>query len=129
MLMINQRMNLYLYAYADISIHTQGWTEDELAEFLVDFGINDAETVHDVFRMIATDPAAYLPYTIGNLQFWQMRQTWKKHKGKILIRWHFTASFSIPATAPSISFGSSFIKHSISRLKRKKIRLHDLLLM
>ena len=82
MLMINQRMNLYLYAYADISIHTQGWTEDELAEFLVDFGINDAETVHDVFRMIATDPAAYLPYTIGNLQFWQMRQTLEEAQGE-----------------------------------------------
>lgn len=81
MLQINQRMTLYLYAYADISIHTQGWTEEDLAVFLADFGIDDEESVHDVYRMIVTDPAAYLPYTIGNLQFYQMRQTLEEVQG------------------------------------------------
>ncbi len=81
MLKINQRMTLYLYAYADISIHTQGWTEKELGKFLADFGIDDEDSVHEVYRMIVTDPAAYLPYTIGNLQFYQMRQKLEEVQG------------------------------------------------
>lgn len=81
MLQINQRMTLYLYAYADISIHTQGWTEEDLGYFLSDFGIEGDDTVHEIYRVIVTDPGTYLPYTIGNLQFYQMRQILEKAQG------------------------------------------------
>ncbi len=80
-LQINQRMNLYLYAYCDISIHTQGWTEEELGDFLADFGA-DEDAAHEVYRIIVTDPAAYLPYTIGDRQLYQMRQTLEEAQGK-----------------------------------------------
>lgn len=80
-LQINQEVTLCLYARIDLGVHYEGWTEDDVASFLTDYGINDAETVHEVFRAIVTDPAAYLPYCIGYLEFQDLRETTEEAMG------------------------------------------------
>ena len=73
-LQINQEVTLCLYARIDLGIHFEGWTEEDVASFLTDYGIDDAETVHEVFRAIVTDPASYLPYCIGYMEFQDLRE-------------------------------------------------------
>lgn len=68
-LQINQEVTLCLYARIDLGVHYEGWTEDDVQEFLTGYGIEDAEVVHEVFRAIVSDPAVYLPYCIGSLEF------------------------------------------------------------
>lgn len=68
-LQINQEVTLCLYARIDLGVHYEGWTEDDVHQFLTGYGIDDAEIVHEVFRAIVSDPAVYLPYCIGSLEF------------------------------------------------------------
>lgn len=72
-LQLNQELTLCLYARIDLGIHYEGWTEKEAAQFLKDYGIENSETVHEVFRAIVTDPAAYLPYCIGFMEIQSLR--------------------------------------------------------
>lgn len=68
-LQINQEVTLCLYARIDLGVHYEGWTEADVQTFLTGYGIEDAEVVHEVFRAIVSDPAVYLPYCIGSLEF------------------------------------------------------------
>ena len=68
-LQLNQDVTLALYGRIDLGIHAEGWTEEDVAEFLSDYGLDDDETVHSVFRAIVSDPASYLPYCIGYMEF------------------------------------------------------------
>lgn len=80
-LQINQEVTLCLYARIDLGVHYEGWTEADVASFLTDYGINDAETVHEVFRAIVTDPASYLPYCIGYMEFQSLRESTEEAMG------------------------------------------------
>ena len=72
-LQLNQDITLALYGRIDLGIHYEGWTTDDVTEFLSDYGLDDAETVHAVFRAIVSDPASYLPYCIGYMEFKELR--------------------------------------------------------
>lgn len=73
-LQLNQEMTLCMYARIDLGIHYEGWTEADVLDFLKEYGIEDAETVHEVFIYIVSSPAAYLPYCIGSLEFMELRE-------------------------------------------------------
>lgn len=72
-LQLNQDITLALYGRIDLGIHYEGWTKDDTAEFLSDYGFDDDETVHSVFQTIVSDPASYLPYCIGYMEFKELR--------------------------------------------------------
>lgn len=72
-LQLNQDVTLALYGRIDLGIHNEGWKEEDVAEFLSDYGFDDDETVHAVFRAIVADPASYLPYCIGYMEFKNLR--------------------------------------------------------
>ncbi len=80
-LQLNQDVTLALYGRIDLGIHYEGWTEDDVAEFLSDYGLGDAETVHAVFRAIVSDPASYLPYCIGYMEFKELRDNTEEIMG------------------------------------------------
>ncbi len=80
-LQLNQDVTLGLYGRIDLGIHYEGWTEDDVAEFLSDYGLGDAETVHAVFRAIVSDPASYLPYCIGYMEFKELRDDTEETMG------------------------------------------------
>ena len=80
-LQLNQDITLALYGRIDLGIHYEGWTTDDVTEFLSDYGLDDDETVHSVFRAIVADPASYLPYCIGYMEFKELREDTEETMG------------------------------------------------
>ena len=80
-LQLNQDITLALYGRIDLGIHYEGWTTDDVTEFLSDYGLDDDETVHSVFRAIVSDPASYLPYCIGYMEFKELRDNTEETMG------------------------------------------------
>lgn len=83
---INTALSLGLYAYADMGVHYDGWDRDDLADYLADFGIEDADVTDDVFNALVEEPANYLSYFVGYLQFVELRDMAQKELGR-----HFDA--------------------------------------
>ena len=81
-LQLNQDITLALYGRIDLGIHYEGWTTDDVTEFLSDYGLDDDETVHSVFRAIVSDPASYLPYCIGYMEFKELRDDTEETMGE-----------------------------------------------
>lgn len=74
LLMHNQSALLSLYATADLSIHSKGWTLSDLSNFFADYGIRDEKTVSDIYHYIVSEPAHYLKYYIGYLEFLDLKK-------------------------------------------------------
>lgn len=81
LLMHNQSALLSLYATADLSIHAKGWTLSDLKDFLSDYGIDNKEAVSEIYDYIVAEPAHYLKYYIGCLEFLQLKDYAKETFG------------------------------------------------
>ncbi len=82
----NTALSLGLYAYADMGVHYDGWDRDDLADYLAEFGIEGENVVDDVFNALVEEPANYLSYFVGYLQFVELRDVAQKELGR-----HFDA--------------------------------------
>lgn len=78
----NQAAILSLYATADMGIHYEGWTLDDTATFFGTYGFTDEETIRDIFELIVGEPANYLKYYIGYLEFLDLKEDYIKENGK-----------------------------------------------
>lgn len=78
----NRSMNLCLYSLLDIAIHYHGWTVENTAAYLKNFGITDQAVIQDVFQGIVEDPGNYLKYSLGYLNFIDLRDEVKEEQGK-----------------------------------------------
>lgn len=78
----NASVILGLYALADMGIHYDGWTLLDTVSFFRGYGISDTETIEDIYNLIIADPANYLKYYIGYVEFLQLKkeavQAWGK---------------------------------------------------
>lgn len=74
----NQAAILSLYATADMGIHYEGWTLDDTAAFFSTYGFTDEEVLRDIFELIVSEPANYLKYYIGYLEFHDLQEEMKK---------------------------------------------------
>lgn len=70
----NTSILLGLYALADMGIHYDGWTLSDTVEFFSDYGISNADTVRGIYSLIVSDPANYLKYYIGYLEFLELKK-------------------------------------------------------
>lgn len=70
---INTELSLALSSMADIGVNYHGWDKSELKEFLQEFGMDDADTVESLYRLVVEDPGNYLQYYVSYLEFWQLR--------------------------------------------------------
>lgn len=77
----NGAASLAMSAYIDIKIHYDGWDRSDVAEYLAGYGIEDQETVDDVFESIIGDPANYLNYFVGYIEFLHLRAVAKEELG------------------------------------------------
>lgn len=82
----NTALSLGLYAYADMGVHYDGWEREDLADYLAEFGIEGEDVVDDVFNALVEEPANYLSYFVGYLQFVELREIAQKELGR-----HFDA--------------------------------------
>ena len=65
---------LGLYSLADIGIHYEGWTLKDTTKFFNSYGIYDSGAIEEIFYMILGDPANYLKYYIGYIEFLELKK-------------------------------------------------------
>ena len=81
LLMKNQSALLSLYASTDIGIHYSGWTLDEMRAFWGAYGISDEATLLEIYQLIVAEPAHYLKYYVGYLEFLDLKKTARETYG------------------------------------------------
>lgn len=74
MLQLNNSLTLGLYAEIDMGIHYDGWSLADTAAYLESYGIDNQEAAKEVFYAIVAEPANYLKYYIGYLEFLSLRE-------------------------------------------------------
>lgn len=81
-LRINYFTSLGLYARMDIGINYDGWTLDQLKEFIrTYFDISEESAAQDMYDTMTNDPANYLSYYVGGIMFQQLLETAKEEWG------------------------------------------------
>lgn len=80
-LSLNGAASLGLYAYIDMGIHYNGWGKKEVQAYLSSYGIQSPETASLIFETMVEEPANYLSYFIGYLEFLELRDTAKAALG------------------------------------------------
>ncbi len=79
---INSSLSLLLSALADLYVNYQGYTQEQLQEFLTTFGFGDEATVQSLFEYVTAEPGAYLPYVIGWLEIEELKATAQETLGE-----------------------------------------------
>lgn len=82
LMMRNQSATLSLYATIDMGVHYDGWTFEDALTFLNGYGISNKDTARDIFELIAEEPAHYLKYYIGYLEFLELKEYAKQEFGE-----------------------------------------------
>lgn len=80
-LVAEQIAGLCLYSLSDIRIHYHGDGKEEIVSFLEDYGFS-AESAEEVYYAQLAEPAVYLPYTVGYLEFCELRDSYLALKGE-----------------------------------------------
>ena len=58
----------------DTVIHYNSWNQERCATFLSQLGITDNTIQKEIYQVIVEDPANYLKYYLGYLQFLDLQQ-------------------------------------------------------
>lgn len=82
LLMHDQSALLSLYATADLGIHGEGWSMEDMARFFGEYQITDSEALAEIYQLIVAEPAHYLKYYIGYLEFLKLKEMAKKEWGE-----------------------------------------------
>ncbi len=77
----NTIFTLGLYCLADIGIHNDGWNLSQTASFFGDYGISDLSAITQIYDIIVSEPANYLRYFLGYLEFEECYQIYTKAFG------------------------------------------------
>ncbi len=80
-LMLNQDITLSLYATIDMGVHYDGWSLADTANFLGTYGITDTPAISKIYQAIIENPANYLKYYIGYLEFLNLKEDAKEYYG------------------------------------------------
>ena len=80
-LRLNRCISLCLYSLLDIGIHDKGWDFNAVSEILSSFGITEQEVCHEIFQYIVENPANYLKYYLGFLNFSALENTIRDLEG------------------------------------------------
>ena len=102
LLSCNQSAILSLYATTDMGIHYDGWNLSDTIKFFREYGITDIDTVQYIYEYIIEEPAHYLKYYIGYLEFLNLREYAKQCYGENYsnIRFHQAVLSMGPAPFP-----------------------------
>lgn len=68
LLRANTDISLAICSRVDLGANYEGWTLTETEEYLAQFGFT-ADTAKSIFEAVITDPANYLSYYIGSVEF------------------------------------------------------------
>lgn len=70
----NSSLILGLYATADIGIHYDNWSLSDTISYFSKYGITDEKTITEIYKLIVSDPANYLKYYIGYVEFLELKK-------------------------------------------------------
>lgn len=70
----NQSALLSLYATTDMGIHYDGWSLADTIDFFGTYQITDKEAITKIYQLIVEEPAHYLKYYIGYLEFLNLKE-------------------------------------------------------
>ena len=79
---LNSKYSLALSCLVDIGINYDGWSLEQTKKYLSDYGIIDASSVETLYEYVISQPAEYLSYYVGYLEFEELKETAKKTLGK-----------------------------------------------
>lgn len=85
----NQSALLSLYATADMGIHYNGWTLKDAINFFREYQITDKQTIQEIYQLIVEEPAHYLKYYIGYLEFMNLKDFAQKKYGEDYSNYRF----------------------------------------
>ena len=74
LLSLNQSALLSLYASTDLGIHYDGWSFSDTTAFWKDFGITDQTALREIYELIVEEPAHYLKYYVGYMEFVDLKE-------------------------------------------------------
>lgn len=74
-LMLNNSAILGIYAYVDMGIHYLGWDAGQVEECLTNYGFGSQGIAEPMFELMVEEPANYLSYFIGYLEFLNLCDT------------------------------------------------------
>ena len=77
----NMVVSLCLYGLCDIGVHARGWSREELLCFLNGYGSWGRETADSIYDAVTDEPASYLKYTAGYLEFMRLKDKMKEKLG------------------------------------------------
>ncbi|MBP3618437.1 MAG: DUF885 domain-containing protein [Lachnospiraceae bacterium] len=79
-LIAEQVAGLCLYSLADLHIHYHGKSMDTVIAFLTEHGLSP-EGAEEVYYTLLAEPAVYLPYSVGYLEFCSLRDLYRSYEG------------------------------------------------
>lgn len=85
----NASIILGLYSLADMGIHYDGWSREDLYQFLSAYGIADRVTSEQIYDLILGDPGNYLKYYIGYLEFLELKKNYASSAGDTFSQMEF----------------------------------------
>ena len=70
----NNSILLGLYALADMGSNLDGWSLPYTIDFFQGYGITDTKAIEEIYNLILSDPANYLKYYIGYVEFLELKK-------------------------------------------------------
>lgn len=96
----NQSALLSLYATADMGIHLDGWTLKDAVDFFGGYQIRDKQVIKEIYELIVEEPAHYLKYYIGYLEFLNLKKYAMNKYGKDFSNYKFHGALMKMGPAP-----------------------------
>ena len=96
----NQSALLSLYGTADMGIHYDGWTLRDTIDFFASYQIADKATIQQIYQLIVEEPAHYLKYYIGYLEFLNLKEYAKEKFKEDYSDYKFHAALMEMGNAP-----------------------------
>lgn len=75
LLTINDLFSIALPVRLDLGINYEGWSMEDTADYLSQFGIEDKETVQLYYDTVISSPTVFLPYYVGYLELETLKDT------------------------------------------------------
>ena len=96
----NNSLILGLYAWTDIGVHYGGWNLERTEQFWNTYGIDDANTIAEIYNIIIGDPANYLSYYVGYLEILELKREMIEKEGDAFSQKEFHQKFLEIGPAP-----------------------------
>lgn len=76
LLSANQLVTLSVYAKCDIGVNYHGWTVEDVSDYITSiFGELDDDVMQEIYDAMVSEPANYLKYVLGCMEFMELRTT------------------------------------------------------